>query len=691
MVAQPESEPIDRRAVVLRHNVTLRGFDPLSPLSVGNGEFAFTADLTGLQTFPQLYEKFTPLCTMAQWGWHTIPMPAELRGQQIRYAEYDTYGRKVPYLTARQGQEPLYNWLRENPHKLHLGRISLELIRPDGSRAVPEDIRHAEQTLDLWTGVLTSRFEFDGAPVTVQTCCAGELDAVAVKIESPLIAKGRLSVWIRFPYGSPDRTAADWTKPEAHETQVLRAGENRAKISRRLDGTDYHASLIWSKNVALAEPARHELALNGSGASGSAMALVCAFAQQPIAGELPSPDEAFELSRRFWLDFWTSGGAIDLSGSTDPRARELERRIVLSQYLTRVNCAGSLPPQETGLVCNSWYGKFHLEMHWWHGVHFAAWGRIQLLERSLGFYQRILPVARENARRQGYRGARWTKMVGPDGIDSPSPIGPLLIWQQPHPIYYAELCYRQNPTRQTLEQWKAIVEESADFMASYAVRDPTSGLYVLGPPIKIVSEHNETSTTRNPTFELSYWRFGLRIAQQWRHRLGLAANPQWQEVLDNLSPLPHKDGLYLSYEGDETYTTGNWEHPALIGALGMLPGDGVGVASMRRTLEKVMQVWQWDRCWGWDFPMTAMCAARVGRPDLAVDALLIDSVKNRYLPNGHVYQRENLTLYLPGNGGLLSAVAMMAAGWDGAPEGADAPGFPRQGWKVKWEGLRRWM
>jgi hypothetical protein len=112
---------------------------------------------------------------------------------------------------------------------------------------------------------------------------------------------------------------------------------------------------------------------------------------------------------------------------------------------------------------------------------------------------------------------------------------------------------------------------------------------------------------------------------------------------------------------------------------------------MRRTLEKVMQVWQWDRCWGWDFPMTAMCAARVGRPDLAVDALLIDSVKNRYLPNGHVYQRENLTLYLPGNGGLLSAVAMMAAGWDGAPEGADAPGFPRQGWKVKWEGLRRWM
>ncbi len=44
--------------------------------------------------------------------------------------------------------------------------------------------------------------------------------------------------------------------------------------------------------------------------------------------------------------------------------------------------------------------------------------------------------------------------------------------------------------------------------------------------------------------------------------------------------------------------------------------------------------------------------------------------------------------YFPGNGGLLYAVAMMAAGWDGAPAG-DAPGFPEKGWVVRSEGLRR--
>src|SRR5213592_1822731 len=93
---------------------------------------------------------------------------------------------------------------------------------------------------------------------------------------------------------------------------------------------------------------------------------------------------------------WQSGGAVDLSGSSDPRA--LERRIVLSQYLTAINGAGSTPPQETGLVCNSWHGKFHLEMHWWHAAHFALWGRPHLLKRSLPWYQRILPMAQATAR-----------------------------------------------------------------------------------------------------------------------------------------------------------------------------------------------------------------------------------------------------------------------------------------------------
>ena len=108
-------QAIDRKALVARHNPTLYKFDPLSPLSVGNGEFAFTADVTGLQTFPREYENSMPLCTMSQWGWHTTPLPAGLDPQQLRLTQYDTHGRQVGYHTSSEGQTELYNWLRENP------------------------------------------------------------------------------------------------------------------------------------------------------------------------------------------------------------------------------------------------------------------------------------------------------------------------------------------------------------------------------------------------------------------------------------------------------------------------------------------------------------------------------------------------------------------------------------------------
>jgi hypothetical protein len=70
-----ESSSIDRAALVSRHNPVLQQLDPLSALTVGNGEFAFTADVTGLQTFLAEYENAMPLCTMSQWGWHTRPAP----------------------------------------------------------------------------------------------------------------------------------------------------------------------------------------------------------------------------------------------------------------------------------------------------------------------------------------------------------------------------------------------------------------------------------------------------------------------------------------------------------------------------------------------------------------------------------------------------------------------------------------
>jgi protein-glucosylgalactosylhydroxylysine glucosidase len=679
---------IERQGLVRRHNPLVRQIDPYAALSVGNGQFAFTADVTGLQTFLEPYGKEFPLCTAAHWGWHTAPLPAGLRVEEIRYKQYEVHGRSVGYLTDVKGQETLANWLRQNPHRLHLGRIGFAMQKSDGSTALAKDLTNIRQVLDLWTGILDSRFDLEGKPVHVHTCCHPDLDLVAVRVESPLLADNRLQVLLAFPYGSPNVDMADWAAPGRHRTECRQQGR-RADFHRTVDNDAYKVTLAWSAGE-LKPSGPHEYLL--SGVAANLLEAVCDFSKAGLAVPLPSLAQTEAASAAHWGRFWTEGGVIDLGNCTDRRAGELERRIVLSQYNTALHCSGSLPSAETGLLFNSWYGKFHLEMHWWHSVHFTAWRRFPLFERGMDYYRQILPVARENARRQGYRGARWPKMVGPDGRDSPSPVGPLLIWQQPHPIYYAELSYRHRPTRQTLDHWREIVFESADFMASYALLDVQQGRYVLGPPLKTVSENTDPLTTINPTFELTYWRFGLQTAQTWRTRLGLPREPKWDDVLKRLSPLAQESGLYLMQEGmRDTYSRWNWEHPAVLGACGMLPGTGVDAGVMRATVRKVMEVWQWPRCWGWDFPLAAMACARAGEPELAIQALLVDVPKNRYHPNGHNYQRPGLTAYLPGNGGLLAAVAMMAAGWEGGPATA-APGFPAGGkWAVRWENLERWM
>jgi hypothetical protein len=132
--------------------------------------------------------------------------------------------------------------------------------------------------------------------------------------------------------------------------------------------------------------------------------------------ELPDFTQAKAASATGWKKFWESGGAIDFSGSVDPRAAELERRIILSQYLLRVQETGSFPPQETGLTYNSWFGKPHLEMHWWHAFQYALWGRIDLLEKSLSWYSKAYPSAKKLAQRQGFEGARWQKMTDNEGM-----------------------------------------------------------------------------------------------------------------------------------------------------------------------------------------------------------------------------------------------------------------------------------
>ena len=46
------------------------------------------------------------------------------------------------------------------------------------------------------------------------------------------------------------------------------------------------------------------------------------------------------------------------------------------------------------------------------------------------------------------------------------------------------------------------------------------GTFVLGLPMHVVSEDMALNATRNPAFELAYWRFGFEHAGVWMKRLG---------------------------------------------------------------------------------------------------------------------------------------------------------------------------
>ncbi|WP_205600720.1 glycoside hydrolase family 65 [Gracilibacillus sp. YIM 98692] len=713
---------MDRKRIVKKHHPIVTGVEKDAPLSIGNGNFGFSVDVTGLQSFPDAYE--TPLGTQSNWGWHHTGGKNQYTDQDISYQLYEYEDRKIKY-PMKPGEHPeAFHWLRQNPHRIQLGQIGFAFFNESGDKLGIQDISQIRQELDLWNGVITSSFSVNQQPVEVITVCHPKLDLIAVQIKSSLLKSQQMKIVQDFP--NPDVTHNSWDK--ATKLNWKHREDERTNLKHQEKDVTHNS---WDKATKLNWKHREDEHTNLKHQEKQETTLERIIDEDSYivhwhhhdgafqriddhAFELIPRDttddftftvsfhsdkqqhvpfaEVLEASQKYWKEYWESGAFVSFEESTDDRADELERRVILSQFLTAVHSSGSMPPQETGFMYNSWFGKAHLEMHWWHTAHFPLWGRSQYLEKSLNWYQQILPIARQIAEKQGFSGVRWPKMVGIDGKQSPSPVAPGLIWQQPHPIMLAELLYRANPNKETLEKYQDIIFQSADFMADFASWDEARKVYVLGPPLIPAQECHKMEETSNPAYELEYWKYGLSVAQQWAERLEVKANPNWLKVAEQLIEPKHLDDVYLAHEHcADTFTEKNHDHPSMVAACGILRGSLIDPEIMRHTLWKVKEEWQWDTAWGWDFPMCAMTAARLNEPELAIDFLLMDATKNTYMVNGHNYQRPGLSAYLPGNGGLLTAIAMMVAGWDGYHSDAN-PGFPKnQQWNIQAEGFHRYI
>lgn len=369
-------------------------------------------------------------------------------------------------------------------------------------------------------------------------------------------------------------------------------------------------------------------------------------------------------SRHFWHNYWTTGKFLNSDN------KELMRRVILSQYLLVINDSGYIPPAETGLTCNSWYGKAHLEMHYWHMAWAPLWGHPELLTRSFDWYIDILDEAKKNASRNGYKGARWTKMVSYTGSDCPSKIAPLLVWQQPHIINMLQIVIDNNTSDDFdvtayMNKYWILVYETAVFIADYLVYDPVSDIYNIEAPVIPVQERHLPEDTRNPIFELAYFRYGLLIAAKWAYKLGFTDEAsQWRNIAMHIAPLPINDDVYIAHSNcPDTFTNKAIDHPLMLQIYGMLANYGaediVDKDIYRNTLMKVIDMWDYSTLWGWDFAVIAMAAHKLGLDDIALEQLLINSPKNDYVESGNNRQnsRKDLPLYLPGNGSLLLAAA----------------------------------
>ena len=720
---------IDREAVLFRNSPIITEADPLTSLTVGNGHFATTVDVTGMQSYVSDYSKGIPLNAMSDWGWHSFPNTQGLKTTDTEKGFNLGHGHEEVYAVEYKASKgdaarnvAATEYFRVNPHRLNLGAIGLQMTDKNGQPIALSALTDIRQQLQLWHGQIESHFAVDGTPVDVMTIGLPNRDATAYRISTPLLKSGQAAVKIQLPYptGRHADDASDWSQADRHTSRIVSQDANTAVVEHRLDTTTYYIYIRWEGNACLTQTVPHCYVL-------STDAEQLAFEAEYLSPEKHQArhvimsfrfDEAQKTTQKFWHQFWTETAFADFSQCTDPRAKELERRVVLSQYLTRINCANNMPPQETGLTYNTWFGRPHLEMTWWHAVDFALWNQPKVVARMLRWYnETAYPEAKKIAQRQGFKGIRWMKMTDPWAGEAPSNTGSFLIWQQPHYIYLAEEMYRANPNAETLKQYGRQVEETAEFMADFVSYDAKSKKYYLQGATAMQESMSKDFSYNHP-FELAYWRYGLTVANQWRERMGKPRQAEWDKIAGNMAPLPMtKDGVITaglpkgktdnlkSFDpfntvggGSASVSTETFadkcrnDHPACLGSFGLLPAATVCCDSIatNKTLKWVMKNWNFQTTWGWDYGMIAMAAARIGDTKTALDALLIDTQKNTYLKNGHNYQTaDRLRLYLPGNGALLTAVAMMCAGWDGCKEVLN-PGFPHDGtWNVRWEGLRR--
>ena len=359
----------ERRSIVRSFNPHRNASSNKTPLQVGNGNFAFGADISGLQTFH-------PFAIQSTWGWHNFSLPTT-PGQtspsgsffpsplritiefqlsppttaDFTGLDYWTHGRLVEYDIQNPAENDISNWLVQNPQRLNLARIGLHF---HDNNVTEDDLLNKSQDLDLWTGTILSTFKYMGSKVAVKVASHPGEPMIGIEVKSDLLVSGELGIFFDFPYSDTNKFDDPYVgvwNVTSNNTVQGHTHANGVVFNHTLDSNVNLIAAKWDGKGVISGPlvTTNRFVLTPSGSDTIHLVTTFPETHNPSTEfnleEIPSFQQILTESEVWWLKYWTSGAFIDLSATQNSSAQELQRRIILSQYLVAVNEASDNPPQ----------------------------------------------------------------------------------------------------------------------------------------------------------------------------------------------------------------------------------------------------------------------------------------------------------------------------------------------------------
>lgn len=588
-----------KKSDIIKYNLKFNHIDSKNPVTIGNGDFAITLDQTGTQSLYEIY-KDIPLSTMSNKNWFYKDK------KDIK----PSYVDGKAYMLFNLDNDPNYQINRQYPFKYSF----IQILLYDNDKLIDiNNIKDVKQELDLYKGIVTSSFNYKEKINKTTSFIYQDHDEFNFKLQSD-----NLNLALKFNYPS-------YTK-NGYRLDILPnvlVKEDRITLLYD-DKNSLSFKLKSSSNYQIVE---NTLIFDDNNVSFS-LAL----------------DEIKE--GKLLDEFWKCDNGIIIDNE------ELVKKMVLSKYLLHVNSTGIYPPQESGLTYNCWNSKFHLEMHLIHSLWNIYNNHVGDLVKSFDYYLSIMPSSLKRASLNCYKGLRFPKMTGPDGEDSPSNIGPLLIWQAPHILFMLQEIYYLYNKENIIKKYEPLISGTIDFMISFLTLKDSK--YQMLDPLLEACESIPLDRCQNPSFELEYWRYTLERQPKIDTVLYGHQRYDYLDITSKIITPKEDDGIYLKTYGVIDKYDLYKDHPTEGFLMSFFKSKIVDKEKMVKTIDYILKNMDLSSYWGWDFPFLGLSLLNCGEIEKSIEVTQLNTINNQYLYNGYnTSPRDDLKAYLPGNGAFL--------------------------------------